>query len=63
MKDSPKTKRINMRIPTELYNMFAKKCIDESITMTEGFVRYLKYLEKTKWKWHEETKNKEKQDD
>lgn len=61
MKPKPKMKRFNFRIPTELANMYAKKCIDEGITMTEGLIRYFEYLEKTKWKWHEETKNKDKE--
>ena len=59
MKNQPKIKRLNANIPTELFNMFAKKCIDENITMTEALIKYLQYLEKTKWKWNPEHKDKE----
>lgn len=37
-------KRITVDVPSELYDMFAKLCIDNSITKTEGLVRYLKFL-------------------
>ena len=31
-------------ISIDLYNLYAKACIDADITMTTGFVRYLEYL-------------------
>lgn len=49
-KAKPAKKQLHMMIPTELYDMYAKLCIDWGITKTEGIIRYFKYLEKTKWK-------------
>lgn len=44
------TKRLNVDIPVELYDMYAKLCIDWNISLTAGIIKYFKYLEKTKWK-------------
>ena len=33
-------------IPIELYNMFAKLCIELGISKTEGVTRYFQYLQK-----------------
>lgn len=48
-KKKPPTKRLNVNVPTELYDMYAKLCIDWNVSLTEGIIRYFKYLEKTKW--------------
>lgn len=39
-------KALNIRIPAKLYDMYAKLCIDEGITKTEGIIRYFEYLAK-----------------
>lgn len=36
---------LNLDIPENLYNMFAKLCIDAGITKTEAIVRYINYLQ------------------
>lgn len=41
---------LNMDIPADLFDMYAKLCIDEGITKTEGIVRYLRYLQKQYYK-------------
>lgn len=35
---------LNLDIPIELYNMYAKLCIDLGITKTDGIIQYLQYL-------------------
>jgi hypothetical protein len=37
-------KVLNIRIPADLYDSFAKLCIDYGITKTAGIVLYMKYL-------------------
>lgn len=49
----PKKKSLNLEIPVDLYNMFAKTCIDYGITKTEGIIRYFKYLQ------HQQRRKKE----
>lgn len=39
-------KTLNIDIPADLFNFYAKACIDAEITKTEGIVRYMKYLRK-----------------
>lgn len=39
-------KAMYLSIPIDLYNLYAKICADLGITKKEGFLRYLKYLEK-----------------
>lgn len=39
-------KAFNIDLPVDLYNMFAKLCVDYGITKTEGIIRYLKFLQK-----------------
>ena len=45
MKKQHRTNALNIRIPAELYQMYAKLCIDHGITKTDGIVNYLKYLQ------------------
>lgn len=40
-------KVLNVHIPSDLYDMYAKTCIDLQISKTEGIVRYFQYLKKT----------------
>jgi hypothetical protein len=37
-------KVINIHIPTELHDAFAKLCVDYGITKTEAILRYMRYL-------------------
>ncbi len=41
-------KALNVDVPLGLYNVFAKICIDDGITKTEGIVQYFKYLQRQK---------------
>lgn len=41
---------INLDVPADLYDMYAKLCIDLGITKTEGIVRYMRYLQKQHYK-------------
>lgn len=38
-------KALNIDVPTRLYAMFAKLCIDMGVTKTEAITRYLEFLE------------------
>ena len=43
-------KTLNVDIPSDLFNMYSKLCIDLEITKTEGLIRYFKYLSKMYYK-------------
>jgi len=43
-------KALNVMIPADLHDMYAKLCIDLGITKTEGIVEYFQYLKKTYYK-------------
>ncbi len=46
----PGKRALNVDVPADLYNMFAKLCIDLEITKTEAITKYLKYLQKQYYK-------------
>jgi hypothetical protein len=35
---------ITVDLPIQLFNMYAKLCVDLQISKTEGFIRYLKWV-------------------
>ena len=37
---------INMRVPSELYIMVRRLCVDYDLSITDLFVKYLNYLKK-----------------
>lgn len=44
---APKGKRtISADVDVDLYNSFAKACIDAGVSKTEALVRYIRYLQK-----------------
>jgi hypothetical protein len=38
-------KSLSLDIPVDLFNMYAKLCIDLGITKTEGITQYFQYLQ------------------
>lgn len=38
-------KAMNLDLPADLYDMYAKLCIDLGITKTEGIIKYMRYLQ------------------
>lgn len=55
-------KALNIDLPVDLYNMFAKLCIDLGITKTEGIVQYLRYLQAQQYKARKPLNEQSKQD-
>lgn len=51
----PGITQLNVDIPTQLYIMYSKLCIDLGISKAEGIIRYLEYLQKQS---HRSRKNK-----
>lgn len=43
-------KALNVDLPADLYDMYAKMCIDLNISKTEGIVQYFKYLQKQNYR-------------
>ncbi len=38
------TRILSVRLPRPLFDMYSKLCVDKDITLTEGIVRYLRFL-------------------
>lgn len=46
----PKGKKVlNVHLPKELYEMYAKLCIDLGISKTDGIIQYMEYLNAQPW--------------
>jgi hypothetical protein len=49
MKDNSLGKKtLYVDIPVGLYNIFAKACVDQGITKTEGVLQYFRWLQRQK---------------
>jgi hypothetical protein len=55
-------KTLSVELPVDLYDMYAKLCIDLNLTKTEGIYRYLQYLQKKYYK-HRQAINADSDDD
>jgi len=44
MKRNTGKKALNLNVPADLYDMYAKLCIDLGISKTEGIIQYFRYL-------------------